>query len=56
MRTLLNLLTIVCCLPVVTMGASITAAHYTALKIRRNEGHVISNFFLHSRRISSNLQ
>lgn len=42
---ILNLLTIVCCLPVVTMGASITAAHYTALKIRRNEGHVISNFF-----------
>lgn len=42
---ILNILTIVCCVPIITIGATFTAAHYTALKIRRNEGYVISNFF-----------
>ena len=42
---LLNILAIVCCIPVITVGASVTAAHYTALKIRKNEGYVIQNFF-----------
>ena len=33
----LNILTIICCLPVFTAGAAITAAHYVELKIHRNE-------------------
>ena len=41
----MNILIVACCLPIVTIGASFTAGHYTALKIRRNEGYVISNFF-----------
>lgn len=41
----LNLLTILCCIPIVTIGASITAAHYTALKMHRNESYVWKNFW-----------
>ena len=33
----LNILTLICCIPVVTVGASLTAMHYMALKIVRNE-------------------
>lgn len=43
---LLNLLTLVCCIPVVTIGASMTACHYVALKILRNEeGYIWKEFF-----------
>ena len=43
---ILNLLTLLCCLPIVTIGASITAAHYTALKMHRDtDNYVIRNFF-----------
>lgn len=41
----LNLLTLLCCIPIVTIGASITACHYVALKIRRGEGYVLKNFW-----------
>ena len=41
---LLNLLTVICCIPIITIGASITAAHYTALKLHRGEGYVWKNF------------
>lgn len=41
---ILNLLTLVFCIPLVTIGASLTAAHYVALKIRRGEGYVWKNF------------
>ncbi len=42
----LNLLTLLCSLPVVTMGASFTAMHYTALKMVRNEeGYISKTFF-----------
>ncbi len=42
----LNLLTILCSLPVVTLGASFTAMHYTALKMVRNEeGYISKTFF-----------
>lgn len=34
---ILNLLTIVCCIPVITAGAAFTAMHYQVLKIVRNE-------------------
>ena len=43
---ILNLLTLLCCLPIVTIGASITAAHYTALKMHRDtDNYVLRNFF-----------
>ncbi len=42
---LLNLLTIIFSLPLFTIGASITAGHYVALKIRRNEGTIIKSFW-----------
>jgi uncharacterized membrane protein YesL len=42
----LNLLTIICSIPVVTIGASFTAMHYTALKMVRNEeGYIHKTFF-----------
>ena len=43
---ILNLLTLLCCIPIVTIGASITAAHYTALKMHRDtDNYVVRNFF-----------
>ncbi len=42
----LNLLTLLCCIPVITIGASLTSAHYVALKMRRNEeGYIAKEFF-----------
>lgn len=42
----LNILVIVCMLPVVTMGAAFSAMHYILLKIYRNEeGNITSTFF-----------
>ena len=43
---ILNLLTIVCCIPVFTIGASITALHFVCLKIVRDEEtYVVRSFF-----------
>ena len=42
---ILNLLTMIFCIPIVTIGASLTACHYVALKIKRGEGYVIKNFW-----------
>ena len=43
---LLNICTLICCLPIITIGASLTAAHYTALKMHRDtDNYVIKNFF-----------
>ena len=43
---ILNLVTLVCCLPIVTAGAAFTAMHYVLLKIvRGEEGYVIKTFF-----------
>lgn len=42
----LNLLTMLCCIPVITIGASLTSAHYVALKMKRNEeGYIAKEFF-----------
>ncbi len=42
----LNLLTLACCIPVITIGASLTSAHYVALKMKRNEeGYITKEFF-----------
>ena len=43
---ILNLLTLVLCLPVVTAGAALTAMHYVTLKIVRDEEtYIIKSFF-----------
>lgn len=43
---ILNLVFIVCCIPIVTIGASCTAMHYVALKMVRNEeSYIIRSFF-----------
>ena len=43
---LLNLLTLVLCIPVITAGASITAMYYVLLKIvREEEGDIMQQFF-----------
>lgn len=44
----LNLLTVVCSIPVVTIGASYTAMHYVLLKIYRNEEESIVKHFFHA--------
>ena len=42
----LNILTMLCCIPIVTIGASLTSAHYVALKMKRNEeGYISKEFF-----------
>lgn len=45
---LLNLLCIICCLPIVTIGPSITAMFYVTLKMVRNEESYIFKGFFHS--------
>lgn len=43
---ILNLVTLVCCIPVVTIGASLTAMHYVLLKMVRNEeSYIVRSFF-----------
>lgn len=44
----LNVLTLICCLPIVTIGASLTAMNYMALKIVRNEECYITRGFFKS--------
>ena len=43
---ILNLICIVCCLPVITAGASITAMFYVTMKMVRNEeAYIVRSFF-----------
>lgn len=44
----LNVLVILCCLPLVTAGAAVTAMHYVLLKIYRDEEGKITKTFLRS--------
>lgn len=42
----INILTVICCIPIITAGAALTSAHYVALKMLRNEeGYVTREFF-----------
>ncbi len=41
----LNILVLVCSLPIFTIGASVTAAHYVSLKVHRNEESYITKEF-----------
>ena len=45
---ILNFLTILCCIPVVTAGASFTAMHYVLIKMVRNEEGYIAKSFFHA--------
>lgn len=45
---ILHVLWLVCSLPIVTLGASTTAAHYVALKLVRDEGGTVWSMFFHS--------
>ncbi len=43
---IINILTFICCIPVFTIGASITAMHYVMLKmVRGEEGYITKDFF-----------
>lgn len=43
---ILNLLTLVCCIPVITVGAAMTGLNYVCLKMARNEeGYIVRGFF-----------
>jgi uncharacterized membrane protein YesL len=43
---ILNVLALICCLPIITIGPSLTALHYVSLKMVRNEDcHVARSFF-----------
>lgn len=43
---ILNMLMIVCCIPVITVGAAFTAMHYVLIKIVRDEeGYLVRGFF-----------
>ena len=43
---ILNVICLVCCIPVVTAGASITAMYYVTLKMVRNEeSYIVRSFF-----------
>ncbi len=44
----LNMLTMICCIPIITGGAAITALHYMALKIVRDEECYITRGFFKS--------
>lgn len=42
----LNILVAICCIPIFTIGASLTALHYVVLKIVKNEeGYITKSFF-----------
>ena len=44
----LNIMWLVCCLPIVTIGASTTALYYTSFKIAKDEGSYITTMFFRS--------
>ena len=43
---ILNIITMLMCLPIITAGASLTAMHYVLLKmVRGEEGYIVKSFF-----------
>lgn len=43
---ILNIICVVCCIPVITAGASITAMYYVTLKmVRKEEAYILRSFF-----------
>ena len=51
----LNILTLICCIPVITAGAALTSMHYVALKIVRNEESYITRSFFKSFKTNSTI-
>lgn len=45
---ILNILFLLCCLPIVTIGAALTAMFYVTLRMARNEESYITKNFFHS--------
>lgn len=45
---ILNVLTLFCCIPIVTIGASFTAMHYVVSRMRRHETIIITEDFFHA--------
>lgn len=45
---ILNLLTLVCCIPVFTIGASFSAMHFALLRVRRDESTYVTKDFFHA--------
>lgn len=45
---LLNLLTLLCCIPVITIGPALSALHYIALRMVRDEDSSITRDFFHA--------
>ncbi len=42
---ILNLITLIACIPVITVGASLTAMHYVLLKmVRKEEGYIVRTY------------
>ncbi len=44
----LNILTLICCIPIITVGPAMTALHYMALKMARNEECYITRDYFKS--------
>ncbi len=44
----LNILTLICCIPIITVGPALTALHYMALKMARNEECYITRDYFKS--------
>ena len=42
---ILSILYLVCCIPIITIGAATTALFYASIKLVHNEGYVTRNFF-----------
>lgn len=43
---IMNLIMTICCIPIITIGASVTAMHYVMLKmVRGEEGYIVKDFF-----------
>ena len=51
---ILNIICLVCCIPIVTAGASITAMYYVTLKMVRNEELILFGAFLNLLKIILN--
>lgn len=45
---ILNVLTLICCIPIITSGAALTSMHYVILRMRRDESYSIVKGFFHS--------
>ena len=45
---ILNILWIICCVPIVTIGPATIAAHYVAMKLVRDEGRSVKEMFFKS--------